>query len=99
MFVTRPRRRLRASRVGVCKGPSSSGVTVDKTITVRASHAEPNMRKTLSWLDSEVKDDRIISSVIALQAEHPAARVLLATTDINLQNKADAALVEVVEGP
>jgi PIN domain len=76
------------------QGPLLSGVTVDGTIVVQAIHREPDMETTLSWLDPTVKDDRILASVLELQAENPAARVVLVTGDINLQNKADAALVE-----
>jgi predicted ribonuclease YlaK len=32
-------------------------------------------------------------------AEHPAARVVLVTGDVNLQNKADAALLETADTP
>ncbi len=76
------------------QGSLNGGVTVDKTITVQALHMEPDMTSTLSWLDPSIKDDRILASVLELQAINPAARVVLVTDDINLQNKADAALVE-----
>lgn len=79
------------------QGSLRTGVTVDKTITVRADHVEPDMKNTLSWLDSANSDDRIVASVVAVQAANPAARVVLVTRDINLQNKADAALIEVAE--
>jgi hypothetical protein len=39
------------------QGPLAKGVTVDKTITVKALHTEPNMKATLSWLDSDNRDD------------------------------------------
>lgn len=81
------------------QGSLSVGVTVDKTITVKACHSEPDMNHTLSWLDRDVQDDRIIASVIALQAEQPSSRVVLVTGDINLQNKADAAMIEIAETP
>jgi hypothetical protein len=81
------------------QGSLSAGVTVDKTITVKACHSEPDMTRTLTWLDGDVQDDRILASVIALQAERPSSRVVLVTGDINLQNKADAALVETAEAP
>lgn len=81
------------------QGALSTGVTVDKTITVKAWHREPDMKNTLSWLDADVQDDRIIASVIGLQGEQPSSRVILVTGDINLQNKADAALVETAETP
>ena len=74
-----------------------TGVKVDKTVLVKAVPTEPNMRESLSWLDPESKDDRIIASVLSIQASHPASRVVLATNDINLQNKADAAFVETID--
>ena len=51
------------------------------------------MEKSLSWLDPNVMDDRIIASALQIQVEHPAANILLVTGDINLQNKADVALI------
>jgi len=81
------------------QGTLSAGVKVDQSITVRALHAEPDMNDTLSWLDPAVDDDRIIAGVLAIQAEHPGARAVLITGDINLMNKSDAALVETAEAP
>jgi hypothetical protein len=81
------------------QGSLGSGVTVDKSIIVRAWHAEPDMKSTLPWLDATVPDDRIIASVLGIQAAQPADRLVLVTADINLMNKADAALVEAVEPP
>lgn len=79
------------------QGSLLNGVKIDKTIVVRAVHQEPDFSKSLSWLDSSNADDRIVASVMQIQAISPSARVLLATGDINLQNKADAALIETVE--
>jgi hypothetical protein len=81
------------------QGSLSSGVTVNKSITVKACHSEPDMRSTLSWLDANIADDRIVASVLAVQTEQPSARIVLVTGDINLQNKADAALIETAEVP
>lgn len=66
-----------------------TGVTVDKSIIVKAVHSEPNMKKTLSRLDATVQDDRIVARILALQAERPSARILLITGDISLPHKAD----------
>lgn len=79
------------------QGPLLEGVTIDKSIVVRARHNEPKVSSSLSWLDPDNADDRIIASVLDIQAEAPSARVLLVTGDINLQNKADAAMIETVE--
>lgn len=81
------------------QGSLMNGVTVDKSITVKASHSEPGMKATLSWLDADVQDDRIVASVLALQSDHPSACIILVTGDVNLLNKADAALIATVELP
>jgi predicted ribonuclease YlaK len=81
------------------QGSLASGVTVDKSILVKSSHQEPDMERTLSWLDANNEDDRIIASVLALQAGYPAAHVTLVSGDINILNKADAALIDTNEGP
>ncbi len=57
------------------------------------------MESSLSWLDPDVNDDRVIASVLSVEAQHPAARIVLVTGDVNLQNKADAALIEAVGTP
>lgn len=79
------------------QGSLSKGVKVNGTITVRAIAAEPNMRSALSWLDSNIKDDRIIASVLEVQAANPNDSVILVTGDINLMNKADAARIHSVD--
>jgi len=75
------------------QGSLRDGVTVDGTITVRAVANDPNMKKALSWLDPEVDDDRIIASILEVQAGSPSDQVILVTGDINLLNKADAARI------
>lgn len=79
------------------QGSLISGVTVNKTITVKTIANEPDMGNTLSWLDKDNPDDRIVAKVIEVQNEFPASRVVLVTGDINLQNKAEAALIEYSE--
>lgn len=76
------------------QGPLTEGITVNKTITVRTVAKEPDMTSTLSWLDRDVLDDRIIANVLEVYADQPEAKVVLVTGDINLQNKAEAAKVE-----
>ena len=73
------------------QGTLRNGVTVDGTITVRAVAVEPDMKHTLTWLDRGNRDDRIIASVLEVQASYPNARVVLVTGDVNLSNKADLA--------
>lgn len=79
------------------QGSLSIGVFVDRTIRIRAEHREPNVEKSLSWLDPTNADDRIVASVLHVQASNPTARIVLVTGDINLQNKADAAFIEIGE--
>jgi len=79
--------------------PRNKDDRVDKTITVRASSREPDFKNTLSWLDKDNNDDRIVASVLAQQAEFPSAQVILVSGDINLPNKADVALIETAELP
>lgn len=73
------------------QGSLRGGVTVAKSICVRAIAAEPNMKNSLSWLDPENMDDRIVASVLEVQSAHPTDKVILVTGDINLTNKAEAA--------
>lgn len=79
------------------QGGLREGVTVDRTIKVKAVASEPKMGTTLSWLDENNRDDRIIASVLEVQSTYPNARVVLVTGDINLSNKADVARIETAE--
>lgn len=81
------------------QGSLAAGVVVDKSIAVKASRSEPDMDNTLSWLDASNDDDRIVASILALQGEHPSAHVILVSDDINLLNKADAALIDTADTP
>jgi hypothetical protein len=81
------------------QGSLPTGVAVDKSILVKTSHSEPDMKGTLSWLDPNNQDDRIIASILAIQGAQTASQVILVSGDINILNKADAALIETIEGP
>jgi hypothetical protein len=81
------------------QGSLSQGTTLHKTITVLAVAREPDVRGTLSWLDPENHDDRIIASALEIQAAAPTAAITLVTSDINLQNKAEAAKLPYSEAP
>ena len=76
------------------QGKLLDGITVNKTITVRATASEPDMKCTITWLDEHNRDDRIIATVLEIQSDHPAARVVLITGDVNLSNKANVARIE-----
>ena len=79
------------------QGSLSTGVTVDHDITVKTRSQEPQMAKSLSWLDASVPDDRFIASVLEAIVDHPSANLYLITGDINLLNKADTAGISIKE--
>jgi rRNA-processing protein FCF1 len=81
------------------QGSLLAGVTINKTVTVRMIATEPDFDITLKWLDSENTDDKIIASVLEIQKENPSSVVVVATSDINLQNKAEMAGLPFVETP
>jgi rRNA-processing protein FCF1 len=81
------------------QGSLLTGVTVNKTVIVRMIATEPNFDNTLKWLNVENTDDRIIASVLEIQKENPSSIIVLATSDINLQNKAEMANLPFVEPP
>ncbi len=81
------------------QGSLISGVTLYKTITVRAIPHEPRVEESLGWLDETNNDDRIIAAVLEVQSAFPTKEIVLVTSDINLQNKAEAAQVPCAETP
>jgi predicted ribonuclease YlaK len=82
------------------RGSLAEEVTVAGKIRLRLEHREVDARSVLQWLDPDVPDDRIIAAALRLQSNHPAGLViLLVTTDINLQNKADAVGLPYAEPP
>jgi hypothetical protein len=81
------------------RGSLAEGVKVAGNVHLRLEHREVNPRAVLSWLDPAVPDDRIVAAALRLQSDHPAGIVVLITTDINLQNKADAVGLPYAEPP
>lgn len=73
------------------QGNLLDGVIVEKTIKLKMVASEPNFDSTLTWLDRENNDDRIIASALAIQRDNPSSAVCIVTSDINLQNKAEMA--------
>lgn len=71
------------------QGNIVDGVIVEKTIKLKMIASEPNFNRTLSWLDRENNDDRIIASALEIQRDNPSSVVCLVTSDINLQNKTE----------
>ena len=81
------------------RGDVASGVKVTKTITVQFDAREVGVASVLDWLDPSVADDRILAAALKLQSEHPGGTVVLVTSDLNLQNKADAVGLPYLETP
>lgn len=73
------------------QGSLLDGVKVHGTITVKMVATEPNFKNSLSWLDNGNNDDRIIASSLEILREFPSSQVVIATSDINLQNKCEMA--------
>lgn len=57
------------------------------------------MAELPNWLDPYSKDDRLIGSCLELQFQNTAVNVMIVTGDINLQNKAEMALLPFCEPP
>jgi len=82
------------------RGSLTAGVTLVTGVSeVLAIATEPDMGKSLSWLDHNNKDDRTLASVIEVMRLHPRSAVALVTADVNLQNKAEFARVPFIEPP
>jgi predicted ribonuclease YlaK len=81
------------------QGSLLKGVLINKSVTVRTIAKEPNFNETIHWLDSTNNDDRIIASILEIQCSSPSSIVILVTSDINLQNKAEMANLPFLEPP
>lgn len=82
------------------RGSLSSGVPILKNrISLRAIAIEPDMARTLPWLEQNNADDRFLATTIEIIRQKPAALTFVVTSDINLQNKAEVASVPFKEVP
>lgn len=82
------------------RGKLTAGVPVVRNrITLRALAVEPDLDASLPWLDRANADDRILASCVEVMRTHPRAVVVLVSGDINLQNKAEFALIPFLEPP
>lgn len=79
------------------QGKITEGVTVDKTISLRAEVLEPNFRQMPSWLNRENNDDIIIMYILDIQRRFPSATVILVSRDINMQNKAEHTMIGCID--
>lgn len=73
------------------QGTLSDGVRVQGKVYVRVAAREPTFRRTLSWLDPQVIDDRIIASVMEWQRSNPTSAIQLLSGDSIMLTKADEA--------
>jgi hypothetical protein len=81
-------------------GDLRSGVTLRKDVSILRSIApEPQMERSLSWLDATSNDDRLIATVIEVMRAHVRSPVTLVTRDLNMQNKAAHAAIPFIEPP
>ena len=79
------------------QGNILEGVNINRSIILRFEAREPKFGNTLSWLDPENNDDRIINSVISIQVLNIFSNVKLLSTDMNIQNKAEFAGIEYID--
>ncbi len=81
------------------QGSLLDGVIVHKIILIKMVATEPVFEKTLHWLNHDNLDDRIIASALEIQVANPSDVVILVSSDINLQNKAEMANIPYLEPP
>lgn len=81
------------------QGRLLDGVIVHKSILIKMVATEPDFEHTLHWLDNGNSDDRIIASALEIQVRNPSDTVILVSSDINLQNKAEMANLPYLEPP
>ncbi len=79
------------------QGNITEGVTLDKTISLKAEVIEPNFKKMPSFLNIDNNDDIIIMYILNIQRRFPSATVILVSRDINMQNKAEHAMIECID--
>lgn len=81
------------------QGALSDGVRVQGKVYVRVAAREPNFQRTLSWLDPQVIDDRIIASIMEWQRSNPTSAIQLLSGDSIMLTKADEAGVPTGDVP
>ncbi len=81
------------------QGSLASGVKVQGDIWVQVEGREPDLTKTLSWLQPNIVDDRIVAAILEVQRRRPTDRVVLLTGDTLMLSKADASNVPTADTP
>lgn len=89
-------RRLKSHRDN---GDVRVGARVAGDVYVVFEHIEPSTEGLPDWLDMDVPDDRFAASALRLQSQHPGARLIVGTSDINLQTKLAAIGLPFIERP
>jgi hypothetical protein len=82
------------------RGSLTKGVTLVRDVSeIMAIATEPDLTRSLPWLDPQSEDDRILAVTLEIMRERPRSAVTLVTRDINLQNKAEFARIPFSEPP
>jgi rRNA-processing protein FCF1 len=82
------------------RGSINQGVViVNGCVSLKSIAIEPNMSKSLSWLDPNNADDRFLATTLEVIRNYLGSRVFIITSDINLQNKAEMAGIPLQEVP
>lgn len=81
------------------RGSLLRGVPLNGRRQLFAIGREPNREHAPDWLDLSVADDRIIAATLALQGQEPSSAVVLVTSDLGLQQKAELARLPTLEPP
>jgi hypothetical protein len=81
------------------QGDLAKGVRVQGNVWARVEGKEPDFSKTLSWLQPDVIDDRIIATMLEVQRRRPGDRIVLLTGDTLMLAKADAASIPTADTP
>lgn len=82
------------------RGRLTDGVKlVHDAIHLVAVALEPDVSRSLPWLDPTNHDDRLIASTLDVMRRYSRSPVAIVTRDINLQNKAEVARIPTLEPP
>lgn len=81
------------------QGKLAEGVKVQGDVYVRVEGREPDFSKTLSWLDRNVVDDRVVASVLELQRRNPSLPLVVLTGDTLMLAKCDMANISTADTP
>jgi len=82
------------------RGSLAEGITiVNGKIYIKSLAVEPDLTKSLPWLDNDCKDDRFLATVLEYMRDNTRLAVCIVTADINMQNKAELARLPYIEPP